>query len=336
MSWTQGNHWSRPFDCHDKLWQFVSKLGKPVNRENWLLMGVVELGFPSNIDPVASLSAAWKALCLRHPDIALEMTANVKRYYPLLNPTDLNDWCNHTFRIETNLCLVSAHWRWDGCSLYMVLHDLLSELENLTPLPETLDGSEAQNLVPTLDVLCDRPTIHRSPHCTLSKATIHPCNFHRAQISFSAEQTASLRQACREKGLSLSAAIHASAVTATVALNTTSPASRYTSWAIFDIRKYCSPPFNGPIHGPYLRMPIYKQDWSPGVSDMIYTRVPFVEKAVAAMNTQADAASELGVQELSQQLLVHCWSWMGGLVVSASYNEAYYERPDVEEFFGEG
>ncbi|KAL4962418.1 uncharacterized protein BDV14DRAFT_191539 [Aspergillus stella-maris] len=442
MSWTQqGDHWSRPLDCHDKLWQFVSKLGKPVDREHWLLVGAVELEFPPDLDPIASLHAAWKALRLRHPDVALEMTVDDKRYYPLPSPNDLDDWCDLTFRVDHNvqssdelltehlhqaepsatchwipaskqLCLVSAHWRWDGRGLYMVLHDLLSELESPTPLPETLDGSEAHNLIPTLDVVIDMPSTYEpawvqkaddlfntfitgQPSIGLpiapGKATTNPRNSHRAQLSLSTQQAASLRQACRDKGLSLSAAIHASAVAATVALNPTSPAEKYTSWAIFDIRKYCPAPYNGAIHGPSLRMiglpvsvearspwldlvnhmqPIYKQDWSPDDSDMIYTRVPFVEKAVAAMNAQAEAASatqapmppsepyiinlgivdeyikqqyggvrvrdvKLGVQELSQQLLVHCWSWMGGLVVSASYNEAYYERVDVEGFLEE-
>ncbi|KAL4940487.1 hypothetical protein BDV06DRAFT_224060 [Aspergillus oleicola] len=102
--------------------------------------------------------------------------------------------------------------------------------------------------------------------------------------------------------------------------------------------------------------PIYKQDWSPSVSDLIYTRVPLVKKAVTTTNAQAAAQAsgesisvlpleskkdqaqapsppsepyiinlgivdkyireqygrvrvldvKLGVQELSQQLLVHC------------------------------
>ncbi|KAL4940488.1 hypothetical protein BDV06DRAFT_224061 [Aspergillus oleicola] len=72
------------------------------------------------------------------------------------------------------------------------------------------------------------------------KATTHPPSSHRAQITFPAEQAASLSEACRDKDLSLPVTIYTSAIAATVTANPTSPPGRYTSWEIFDMGKPAS------------------------------------------------------------------------------------------------
>ncbi|KAL4924591.1 uncharacterized protein BDV17DRAFT_295227 [Aspergillus undulatus] len=254
MSWTrQSGNWSRPLGCHDRLFQFIGDSGKPLGREHWVMIGAVHLVLPAGMDIVAQLRTAWKTLRLRHPDIAHELHQDEK----------------HTTR---SVALVGSHWRWDGLGLIMVLHGLLAKLENPTPLPTVFDGSEAQHLIPSLDIAIGMPSIRDPnwdrradelistylngqfsigllPDSKLSTPVL-PGNTHRVNLRVPAKDTLALCEACRAQGITLTTAIHDSAVCS----NASSPATRYISWQAFDLRKYCPPPFNGPIHGPSLRM----------------------------------------------------------------------------------
>ncbi|KAI1456097.1 hypothetical protein F4805DRAFT_468324 [Annulohypoxylon moriforme] len=188
MSWTrQGIYWCRPLDCHDKLFQSIAAAGKPLNREHWLLIGVVRLEFPSGTDgEEIRLRKAWTALRLRHPDIALELLENEKRYEPITSAESLKTWTDSTFCIERSVysadelfsqnletgrasatchwipasgevVIVSSHWRWDGRGQLMMLHEFLNCLgaQNSEPVPHF--GEEGRNLIPTLDTLVGRP-----------------------------------------------------------------------------------------------------------------------------------------------------------------------------------
>nr|XP_001396947.2 hypothetical protein ANI_1_1428134 [Aspergillus niger CBS 513.88] len=400
MSWTkQIDHWSRPLDCHDRLFQFIGESGKPLGREHWLTVGAVQLDFPNSSPEITipRLRNAWKSLRMRYPDIAGELHGHEKRYYPITSASALESWCNNTFKIEDlaqsaddlfthhlriadrhatahwipssqEFCIVSAHWRWDGTGLAMVLDQFLSELQNpITTTTASFDGSEATRLIPSLD------TVIALPAKSLRTEHVIP-----------AEQATALRRACRARNITLTTAMHASAIIETArAANSTDPSSRYISWQAFDLRKYLPPPYDGPIHGPSLRMvglplnveatpttswsdlvdtiqPLYRQSWNLADSDMMFVRVPFVEKATAMFQAAAAAGAAqptepninslgpvdrliresygevkvkglvLMVQMLAQQLYVHCWSWRDELHLSASYNEAYYEPVFVE------
>ncbi|KAL4789181.1 hypothetical protein BDV19DRAFT_395280 [Aspergillus venezuelensis] len=109
MSWIQNSsegYWSRPLDCHDRLFQFIGDMGKPLGREHWLLIGAIQLEISSDIDLVARLRAAWKSLWLRHPDIALKLHSDKKQYYPYKDTDALEAWCDMTFRVESTVHLI--------------------------------------------------------------------------------------------------------------------------------------------------------------------------------------------------------------------------------------
>ncbi|CAK97279.1 uncharacterized protein An15g04120 [Aspergillus niger] len=390
MSWTkQIDHWSRPLDCHDRLFQFIGESGKPLGREHWLTVGAVQLDFPNSSPEITipRLRNAWKSLRMRYPDIAGELHGHEKRYYPITSASALESWCNNTFKIEDlaqsaddlfthhlriadrhatahwipssqEFCIVSAHWRWDGTGLAMVLDQFLSELQNpITTTTASFDGSEATRLIPSLDTVIGMPA---SPKPETPNGLVAPTN------SSLPSSRANPRSAC--PNITLTTAMHASAIIETArAANSTDPSSRYISWQAFDLRKYLPPPYDGPIHGPSLRMvglplnveatpttswsdlvdtiqPLYRQSWNLADSDMMFVRVPFVEKATAMFQAAAAAGAaqptepninSLGpvdrlIRESYGEVKVKGLVLMVQMLAQQFYNEAYYEPVFVE------
>lgn len=185
MSWTnEGTYWRRPLDCHDKLFQTISAAGSPLGREHWLTFGWLKLAFPPAVDAATQeqrLRDAWGTLRLQHPDVALTLHENEKRYVPVADDAALQEYVTATFHVETSarsvdelfptfklapsdyatchwvpasseLAIVSPHWRWDGRG-HMMMLDALMKLVESPPPPSSrpAPASEAVNLVPTLD-----------------------------------------------------------------------------------------------------------------------------------------------------------------------------------------
>ncbi|KAI2619515.1 hypothetical protein GGS26DRAFT_595362 [Hypomontagnella submonticulosa] len=381
MSWTnEGGYWRRPLDCHDKLFQSIAAAGAPLGREHWLMAGWLQLGFPCAMDLATqeqSLRAAWGALRLRHPDVALTLHENEKRYEPLIDENTLQQWTDATFRAETGVhsidelfshhlkvapseyatchwvpasnevAIVSPHWRWDGRGLIMMLRsfmDLLVCSSTSTPMPPSV-GSEATNLVPTLDAVIGVPDVHKhewlrkaddllapfqdgSPAIGLPITAALPRDTVRVETVFPEHVTIAIREACRARGVRLTAALHASVVLETARYYNqggtagTNPEAKYKSWAAFDLRKHCPPPSNATAHAPSIRMvafPLiadptvswdalasafqtyYEQPLAPPGSDAMFIRVPYVEKATAMLATSPLSTepnlSNLGVME---------------------------------------
>lgn len=153
------------------------------------MFGWIELKFATNVttaDQERRLRSAWSALRLRHPDVALTLHDDEKRYEPLQSDADLSKWTSETFYVEKEarcvdeliprlklspskhaschwfptskeILIVSPHWRWDGKGIVMLLSALveLSSLDStrLASLPQP--GAEAVNLVPSLNSLLD-------------------------------------------------------------------------------------------------------------------------------------------------------------------------------------
>ncbi|KAI5928772.1 hypothetical protein F4810DRAFT_24065 [Camillea tinctor] len=439
MSWTQENgYWRRPLDCHDKLFKSIAAAGAPLGREHWVMVHWLQLSFPSATEPIVQeqrLRSAWSALRCRHPDVALTLHEDEKRYEPLVDDHDLQRWTAATFHVETEvrsadelfsrhlkiapsahatchwipasseLAIVSSHWRWDGRGVTMMLHsfmDLLGSNPSLSSsLPSSLAtaGAEAKYLVPTLDTIIGAPTVPKeelerkadellapfmdgSPAIGLPVAPAVPGDTVRTAIVFPRAVTTAVLEACRARGIRLAAALHASIVLETARyykpVEETAKADvapKYKSWAAFDLRRYCPPPFNGEAHAASLRMvalPLiadptaswselastfqacYSQSLAPPDSDILFVRVPYVEKATAMLGsappTTEPNLSNLGVldnyfqrrygdvevrdaalavQMLSAQLYVHTWRWDEQMRVSICYNEAFYEEQFV-------
>ncbi|KAL4907084.1 hypothetical protein BDW74DRAFT_190080 [Aspergillus multicolor] len=384
MAWIEhGDHWRRPLDCHDRQFQVIAELGKRHGREQSMLMGVVQLE-------------------------VLDDEMDLKRYYPVRDEADLEAWCDETFRVEnlpssdevlgdlmrTAAPQATCHW--------VPTSNQLCLLASLTPLPRGFDGSEARHLAPTLDVVLGMPeTINpawearadeviaptfqeenqRSIGLPIApeRSTASPHNTRRVALRINAEQAVALRRECHQQGVTLTTAVHAS-VTAETPLVCTRGASKYVAPVVVDLRKYCPPPFDGPVHAPSLRMlalplvvdagqpwseiaqaiqPAYRHSFDPEKSDMLFVRVPYVNKVTALLEPMKDihpsSSSEphpsslgvidghiqrtyggvevrdvsFGIQMVTGQVLVYFWSWRGEMHLSASYNEAYYTQEHV-------
>lgn len=300
------------------MFKSIAAAGKPLGREHWLMVGAIRLTFPAKIvDKVLSLRSAWAALRLRHPDIAILLHDTEKRYEPLTSPEALETWVSSTFHVETSaqsadelfsrhlkvtadsatchwvvasdeLVIVSAHWRWDGRGLLLMLHEFLSLLagpdNRIAELQPQLQqsqsqsqshhlGSEASNLAPSIDAVINVPDPLRPEWLTRANELLAPfiegppsiglpittgslpSDTLRVETVVSSEVTSALRAACRTRGIKLTAALHASLITE-VAKHQHRPSDDetakhfYKSWAAFDLRKYCP----APDHAPSLRM----------------------------------------------------------------------------------
>ncbi|PYI11249.1 hypothetical protein BO78DRAFT_446160 [Aspergillus sclerotiicarbonarius CBS 121057] len=438
MSWTQeSGYWRRPLDCHDQFFQLIGNAAKPLGREHWLSLGFIQLTFSPTTCIIPRLHAAWKAMRVRYPDIAAELHPTEKRYHPLQSPSDLQTWCNLTFHIPNDihsaeelsqqlrigpphmtchwiptthqLVFISTHWRIDGHGFALFLDQFLHELESPTPLPTTFDGSEASNLIPSLDIVLNntpdpKPNPIRSHHAHAhalltsyldgqpsiglpippERLTSPPGRSLRASLLIPTQLTAILLTACRTQGITLTTALHASAIMHTVQANPTSSATRYISWMAVSLRKYCPPPFNGPLHAISARVmgvPInvnaraswrelvssiqglYGVDWKKEILDE-GIRGPFVEGSMEMFRAEleadgtGDGATEpnfnsiggldgvikkqygdvgigdvgIIVQQVSKQVYLHAWGWRGEVCLSASFNEAYYTREEVDRW----
>ncbi|KAI1762707.1 hypothetical protein GGR53DRAFT_500448 [Hypoxylon sp. FL1150] len=384
MSWTsEGAYLRRPLDCHDKLFQSIAAAGAPLGREHWLLAGWLQLVFPLVVDSAVReqrLRAAWSALRLLHPDIALTLHANEKQYWPLLDDEDLQRWTDATFHIEPSarsadelfsrhlkvapspyttchwistsneVVFVTPHWRIDGRGVLMLLHsfmELLARSATSSVPTNVVVGAEAANLVPTLDTVIGMPEILKeewlrkaddilapfldgSPAIGLPIVLAIPGDTIRMETVFPKVVTAALREACRAKGLRLTAALHASVVQETARYynqgSAADPTATYKSWAAFDLRKHCPPPSDPgssiAAHAASIRLvalPLaadptaswdtmaaafqayYMQSLALADSDALFVRVPYVEKATAmlakAPPTTEPNLSNLGMVE---------------------------------------
>ncbi|KAI0180361.1 hypothetical protein GGR52DRAFT_240153 [Hypoxylon sp. FL1284] len=375
MSWTnEGAYWRRPLDCHDKLFQSIAAAGAPLGREHWLMVGWLQLAFPIDMDPGVleqRLRGAWSALRLRHPDVALTLNEDEKRYEPLADDEVLQRWTDATFCVESassvdelfsrhlkvtpsvyatchwvparsEVAVVSSHWRWDGRGLMMMLDSFMVLLAHPS-LVQPVVGAETANLVPTLDAVIGVPKIQKeewiqkadellapfldgSPAAGLPFISTLPGNTVRVETVFPKLLSRALREACRGRGLRITAALQASVVqeTARCYFRTAGadPKARYKAWAAFDLRKHCPPPPSRTAHAPSIRMvalPLvanlteswdvlastfqaqYAQELDPAHSDALFVRVPYVEKATVMLATAPPSSepnlSNLGVLE---------------------------------------
>ncbi|KAI1386030.1 uncharacterized protein F4822DRAFT_445815 [Hypoxylon trugodes] len=209
---------------------------------------------------------------------------------------------------------------------------------------------------------------------------IYPGDTRRIEVRVSRNDTKSLLESCRARRIRLTAALFASVVMETAHHQEPHVAAttKYKSWASFDLRKYCPETPHGLPHAHSLRMlalplvvdantdwpslatsmqSLNSQSFAPGDSDLMFVRVPYVEKVTKmlekAIPTTEPNLSNLGVmdnyvqtqygvikvdnpwiavQMLSSQLWLHSWSWNGELHISSCYNEAFYEADFVRKW----
>ncbi len=174
-------------------------------------------------------------------------------------PTDLAKM--HYFPHTSEVLFRSSHWRIDGIGSLHLLNHFLKILAHPRPI-EFRD--EGRNLCVGLDEATNVPLevtpgmegsatdlllqfINNVPSIGLPTSTNQtPGGSARCQFTFTPLLTSSVVARCKASGFSVTAATHAAIVCATsqrAVMET--PARKYTSFANFDLRKYCPPPYNG-------------------------------------------------------------------------------------------
>ncbi|KAJ5784324.1 uncharacterized protein N7503_009536 [Penicillium pulvis] len=166
----------------------------------------------------------------------------------------------------------TPHWRIDGIGLMDLQNAFLRILANIPPSTIYLDGSEAKYLTPSLDGAAavplevtpeitrstnDEIAVYEQGQPSISIATLPnviPTATRRIFSRFSPKITTHIISACKSRGLTVTAAMHAAMVVAILPhiQHNFDPASRgqsggkFTGFNAFDLRKYIAPPFNGP------------------------------------------------------------------------------------------
>ncbi|KAL2825693.1 hypothetical protein BJY01DRAFT_256198 [Aspergillus pseudoustus] len=241
----------------------------------------------------------------------------------------------------------------------MVLNEFLHELEHPTPLRRTFNGSEARHLIPSLDVVLVMPAV-REPKLSVradellatytegqssislpippGKATLPPRNTRRCEVQIPADDDINPGVCDRQDGCAQQPNQPG------YTLNLLSRLSTYANILVRTIQ------------------PMYRQSWSVSESDVLFVRVPLVEKATAMFQAAAAVAlagengwedegmpapapselyiSSLGIHHgrmkqrygavgvrrvavmvhtLSQQLMVHVWSWTVGCLTCGGH-----------------
>ena len=167
----------------------------------------------------------------------------------------------HYFPHTSKILFRSSHWRIDGIG---TLH-LLSQFLKILAHPRLIKfGDEGRNLCVGLDEASNVPLevtpemeldatdllmqfVNNVPSIGLhTSANQTPGGSARCQITFTPPLTSSVVARCKAFGFSVTAATHAAIVCATSQRAVLgNPARKYTSFANFDLRKYCPPPYNG-------------------------------------------------------------------------------------------
>lgn len=166
----------------------------------------------------------------------------------------------------------APHWRIDGIGMMDLQNAFLQILANVPPSTIYLDGSEAKYLTPSLDGAAavplevtpettrstdDELAVYQQGQPSVSIATLPnviPTATRRIFTRFSPEITTRIIGACKSRGLTVTAAMHAAMVVAILPhiQHDYDPTTRgqsggkYTGFHDFDLRKYVAPPFNGP------------------------------------------------------------------------------------------
>ncbi|KAJ6014299.1 hypothetical protein N7540_008890 [Penicillium herquei] len=260
---------------------------------------------------------AWCNATFHIESDALSSDDVFKNHIRVAEPQVTCHWIPETSQIA----LVTSHWRLDAYGTTWVLSSLLKSLGNPSAGSPTFTGEEVKNLAVSFDealALPDKwdpswekraldlqaaefeggPGIELRP----SYPNVLPGSTDRIEIVLSEEETTALRTAARQHVFTITSVLHASMIVATVLGNPDTPATRYISLGLFDMRKYCKPPNNGPGDAATFRMhfqainvdahaswnelahslqDFYHESWDWRNGDRIFLRRPYIDASHA-------------------------------------------------------
>ena len=300
MNWQEvlPGHYERPIDVIEKFYVVIADATLPLKKELYHISSTIKL---KSSPPLEDLRNAWRSIRKQYPQIAATVDSTRTRFcYTVPSPEELEEWVQDSFiavndeRISANeifegetplatfrlyymphsreLLFQTPHWRIDSKGMMHLQSQLLQTLANGPPKTVHLDGSEAKNLAPPLDIPGNVPSTVTEAHRraadeemaiflahqpTISISTlpnIMPGTGKRTETRYSPETTWQIIQACKFRQISVTTAVHAALVMATLphAQHNFDPTTRgsgggtYAGINILDLRKYLPKPFNGP------------------------------------------------------------------------------------------
>ncbi|KAJ5660216.1 hypothetical protein N7507_006667 [Penicillium longicatenatum] len=259
-----------------------------------------------------SMLEAWCDATFRVETEALSADDLFKRHVRMAGPQATCHWIPATNQIA----LMASHWRWDARGASWVLNDLLKELGGPSSPPD-FTGAEVKNLPFSFEEALRIPDTwdptweqrgrdlqalesQGGPGIALrpSYPDVLPGDTIRTEVVLSRGETTALREGARAYGLTVTPVLNASAIVETALVNAESSATCFKSFGLFDLRKYCASPSNGPRDASALRihfLPInvdahaswkeltpllsafYRQSWDSKYNDAIFSRVSYIE-----------------------------------------------------------
>lgn len=186
-------------------------------------------------------------------------TATTADIYADCAPTELATM--HYFPHTSEALFHSSHWRIDSIGVLYLLNGFFQAVAS----PRSVQfGDEGKNLSLGLDEAAQVPTnitsvsekaatdliatfLDNIPSIGLpTGVNTVPGRSRRCEIDLPEALTSTIVSRCKSHGLSVTSATHAAVVCATAKIgNKEIPAQKYTSWAAFDLRRHCPPPYNG-------------------------------------------------------------------------------------------
>ncbi|KAJ5618246.1 hypothetical protein N7528_006889 [Penicillium herquei] len=298
---------------------------------------------------------AWCDATFRLETDALSADDLFKRHVRTAEPQATCHWIPATNQVA----LMASHWRWDARGASWILNDLLRNLGDPPSLPLTFRGEEVKNLPVSFGEALGIPEAQNpgwdqrgrelhamgtegGPGIALrpSYPDVLPGDTVCEKITLSTEETLALRTGARCHGLTIAPVLNASAIVETALINPTSTATRFLGFGLFDLRKYCAPPSDGPQDASALRisfLPInvdahapwkdlastlsafYHQSWDPKHGDRMFTRVPYLQTNQATLqDTPPDAV------QLSEPMI-------NSLGIIDEYIQHHYGSVEVED-----
>ncbi|KAJ5729644.1 uncharacterized protein N7483_004152 [Penicillium malachiteum] len=391
-------YWCMPLDPAEREFAWVGDLGKPIGCELWVVMVSARVQFASAdpardvrnawraqrfIHPGIAVQLidtekryetvrdepaleAWCDATFHVESDALSSDDLFKNHIRVAGPQVTCHW----IPAANQIALVTSHWRLDAYVFSIPWGDPSLD-------PPTFTGEEVKNLAVSFDealALPDRwdpsweqraldlqaKEVEGGPGIGLqpSYPNVLPGGTDRIEIVLSEEETTALRTAARQHGFTITSVLHASMIVETLIRNPDSPATRFMSIGLFDMRKYCKPPRNGPGDAGTLRMhfqainvdaraswdelahtlqELYHQSWDWRNDDAIFLRRPFIDASHAVrVKTPPDAPqpaepvlNSLGI--IDSNLIQHQYGAVK--VEHVSYNNSVLTKQTPTEVF---
>ncbi|KAI0965756.1 hypothetical protein F4678DRAFT_484733 [Xylaria arbuscula] len=305
MTWHETDQkgvFSRPIGENEAFIKRLGDAGLPLNREHWAINSaatIVPTGSMASADLTSHFRRAWAHLRFQHPNLAAESTPDNKNFIYTV-PTDkeaLDTWVSQTFSVATHtsssaeiiatfqpapyarlvyipqsgeLLGHTSHWRSDGIGVILLLDALLSIASVPLADPASLPwGFEVERLAPSIEDAAaipkdSTPALKERGAAALATFLMQPA--HAVSI-FGPATTERIIAACKGKGVSVTAAVHASVAGANYALaNEEDKNKHYTSTVRFALRPYLPEPYSTPTYAASLYTTGWMKRVEPGSS----------------------------------------------------------------------